>query len=143
MSNKTKIIVHCSDTPVNMDIGAAEIDQWHRNNGWKCIGYAYVIRRSGALEHGRDLDNDGDVAEEIGAHAAGFNSQSIGICLIGGRPEADFTDAQMRMLRDIIGLLRGRYGNLEVMGHRDLPMVIKRCPTFDVKHWRATGEVKQ
>ena len=83
---KTMIIVHCADTLATMDIGVEEIRRWHvEERGWDDIGYANVIRRDGTIELGRDLDGDGDVADEIGAHAAGFNAQSIGVCLVGGR----------------------------------------------------------
>jgi len=78
------VIVHCSATKPSMDIGVDVIRQWHMNKGWSDIGYHYVIRRNGAVELGRDLDKDGDVDEEIGAHAYGHNATSIGICLIGG-----------------------------------------------------------
>jgi N-acetylmuramoyl-L-alanine amidase len=96
------IIGHCSFTPPKMDIGAAEIRGWHVDeNGWLDIGYAYVIRRNGIIELGRDLDNDGDVDEEIGAHARGFNAHSIGICVVGGMDEYGLSDC----IRITIGLL--------------------------------------
>lgn len=137
MAKKTKIIVHCADTPAGMDIGAAEINQWHIARGWSAIGYAFVIRRSGALELGRDLDNDGDVEEETGAHAYGFNRGSIGVCLVGGKGGPNFTAPQLKMLKWLLS----KFDGLEVLGHRDLPGVTKACPSFDVRHWLETGEV--
>jgi hypothetical protein len=137
MRNVNKIIVHCSDTPAEMDIGAKEITVWHTSppptgNGWKAIGYAYIIRRDGMMELGRDLDGDGDVVEEIGAHAAGFNSHSIGVCMVG---RDSFTDDQFRMLRWLCNELTSIHQEAEVLGHRDLPGVKKSCPGFDVKSW--------
>ena len=41
------LIVHCAATTPSMDIGASEIDSWHRAKGWKKIGYHLVIRRNG------------------------------------------------------------------------------------------------
>ena len=122
-----KIIVHCSATKSSQNIGATEIDEWHIARGWSGIGYHYVIVRSGAIEIGRDIDS-------IGAHAKGFNTGSIGICLIGGldddgNPINNFTDSQMHTLESVISLRPG----LEVLGHRDLPGVMKACPCFDVK----------
>ena len=50
------IVVHCSYTPEQMDIGA-DIDRWHREKGWMMIGYHKVIRRDGTIEDGRPLNN--------------------------------------------------------------------------------------
>ncbi|MDF1769875.1 N-acetylmuramoyl-L-alanine amidase [Maricaulis sp.] len=134
------IIVHCADTPASMDIGAKEIDAWHRDRGWSAIGYHYVIRRSGDIEKGRDLDGDGNVDEEIGAHALGYNRYSLGICLVGGkgpdaRADMNFTHNQMGTLYRLLVALTTEYPNAEVIGHRDVSD--KACPSFDVKSWWA------
>jgi N-acetylmuramoyl-L-alanine amidase len=106
-----------------MDIGVAEIRQWHLDRGWLDIGYTYVIRRNGSVEKGRDLDNDGDVDEEIGAHALGHNSHSLGICLVGGMseegvPDSNFTLNQLVSLKNLIENLRDLYPDTELHGHR-------------------------
>jgi N-acetylmuramoyl-L-alanine amidase len=119
-----------------MNIGAAEIDRWHRQKGWRKIGYHFVIKRDGTIESGRGLT-------EIGAHAAGYNSVSIGICLVGGVSEQDvkkaennFTTPQMKALRYLLSnLLDTSFPKAEVLGHRDLPGVAKDCPSFDVQKW--------
>lgn len=142
-----QLIVHCAATKPSMNIGAAEIRQWHLANGWSDIGYNYVIRRDGLIENGRDLDRDGNVDEEVGAHAKGFNANSIGICLVGGlnasgQPAPEFTEAQFTALTGLLAGLRIRYPSTEVLGHRDLPGVAKACPSFDVRHWLNTGQVR-
>jgi hypothetical protein len=145
MRKVNQIIIHCADTMSGQDIGAKEITVWHtspppRGNGWKSIAYAYVIRRSGELELGRDMDGDGDVVEEVGAHAAGFNAHSIGICLVGGKgadgkPENNFTPEQFKILAWLVGELTSLYPKAEVLGHRDLPGVKKACPSFSARDW--------
>lgn len=136
----SRLIVHCAATRPSMDIGAAEIRQWHRGNGWNDIGYHYVIRRNGVIEAGR--------AESVpGAHAAGHNSDTIGICLVGGLDQAGqpaplFEPAQMKTLAELLERLRQTYPGAEVLGHRDLPGVRKACPSFDVRHWRTTGALR-
>ena len=50
------IVIHCSQTKPSMDIGAKEIDRWHRERGWLKIGYHKVIRRNGNIENGRGID---------------------------------------------------------------------------------------
>lgn len=136
----TQIIVHCSYTTPAMNIGAKWLRDIHvGENGWSDIGYHYVIRRDGKLEPGRDLDNDGDVDEEIGAHAAGFNANSIGICLVGGKrhggaSDCNFTAAQWAKLERLYLDLHAKYPKAEWIGHRDVNPG-KTCPTFDVKAW--------
>ena len=128
-----EIIIHCAATPPNMDIGATEIDRWHRQRGFKGIGYHFVIRRSGVLEQGRPL-------ERIGAHAKGHNRYSIGICWVGGldkngKPADNRTDAQRTTLETLVKALHSIYPYARILGHRDLPGVNKACPCFDVDRW--------
>jgi N-acetyl-anhydromuramyl-L-alanine amidase AmpD len=129
MRELKEIIVHCSATPLEMDIGAKEIKGWHTSKGWSDIGYHYVIRRDGDIETGRPI-------EKIGSHVRGRNRKSIGICLIGGvdgskRPDANFTLNQYQALHSLISLLRNKYGDLELHGHRDYST--KACPSFNVQ----------
>lgn len=154
MRNIKLIVVHCSATPQNWDIGADNIREWHtkhpddwvfdapdyikewhleRPKKWQDIGYHNVVRRNGVLEHGRDLAISG-------AHAKGYNKDSIGICLIGGvdvdqNPENNFTDDQMTTLRGYLDTILEIFPNAVLMGHRDLPNVAKACPSFDVRSW--------
>lgn len=140
MSNRkfTKIVVHCSDTPATADVGAEDIRRWHtlpppRGRGWKDIGYHYVVRRDGTVELGRDTDRDGSSLDEVGAHAAGHNTNSIGICLVGGKGGFNFTFRQLTQLIQLIEDLREEIPTIEdVVGHRDLNAG-KDCPQFDVR----------
>lgn len=130
----SSIIIHCSYTPPSMDIGVAEIRSWHvEGDGWKDIGYHFVIRRHGLCEVGRPV-------EIAGAHVRGHNGNSIGVCLVGGmaegdkRPDCNFTKHQWRRLFHLVDELTDKYPGAEVLGHRDLDPN-KACPTFDVKEW--------
>lgn len=120
------IIVHCSATPPEMDIGADEIREWHKAKGWDDIGYHFVIRRNGIVEIGRPV-------HKFGAHAKGHNKGSIGVCLIGGNNKADFTFEQYNQLNVLVNGIKNMCGIKEVLGHCDLPGVTKLCPCFDVK----------
>lgn len=127
------IVIHAAATKPSMDIGATEIDKWHRQFGWSRIGYAYVIRRNGEVEEGRGED-------EIGAHVKGYNSISVGICMVGGidndgNPEDNYTDHQWYALKGLVERLLDKYPDAEVVGHRDFPDVKKACPCFDVRTW--------
>lgn len=130
------IVIHCADTPSTMDIGANEIRQWHiKERGWKDIGYHYVIRRNGVIEKGRDL-------EIIGAHVSGHNAHSIGICLVGGKPKANYTLEQWESLKKLVRGLKFTYKEAEIVGHCDLDPH-KTCPQFDVKSWWINNKLRK
>lgn len=129
------LVIHCSATTEKMNIGAAEINNWHQQRGFVCIGYHYVIRRDGTIEIGRDEN-------VVGAHVRGHNWESIGICMIGGvdaddlsKAEANYTDEQWAELEKLLRALRREYPSAVIQGHRDFPDVLKACPSFDVKSW--------
>ena len=129
------IAVHCSATGPKADIGAKDIDKWHRAKGWACIGYHYVIRRNGTVEEGRD-------EKVIGAHVENWNHNSIGVCVVGGvdaddikKAENNFTNEQFASLKQLLIDLKTRYPKAVIQGHRDFPEVKKACPSFDVKTW--------
>jgi hypothetical protein len=133
------IVVHCSATPPEMDIGAKEIRGWHVDaNGWSDIGYHGVIRRDGTFERGRPL-------HKRGAHAKGYNSISWGLCLVGGtrsgddtRPEANYTPEQFEALWATLDAWRTLAPTAHTCGHRDLDsthQALKACPSFDVREY--------
>ena len=115
-----------------MDIGASDIDRWHRERGWLKIGYHYVITRDGSVPPGRAHD-------EIGAHAKGHNARSVGICLVGGvseterEPERNFTESQWGSLGNVVDSMVRQYPGVRVIGHNRVSN--KACPSFDVGEW--------
>ena len=134
------IVVHCSYTPPEMDIGVDTIDKWHRAKGWLMVGYHIVIKRDGTVEQGRKLTQQG-------AHVRRINKKSVGICLIGGMnsakdgPEENYTDAQWEALRQTIDDLKANhFPDAEVRGHVDFDKG-KTCPNFDADHWYETAEI--
>lgn len=131
------LVWHCSATKSDQDIGYEEIRYWHVDlNGWSDIGYAFIVRRDGSIELGRDLDKDGDVFEEIGAHVKGFNSVSVGMCWVGGYDGIDNrTEAQKRTMKSITKMMHVWYPKAIIQGHNDFPNVKKSCPSFDIKKW--------
>lgn len=122
-----EIIVHCSATEAGKDFRAADIDRWHKAQGWKCIGYHYVIDLDGTIEVGRPIDVDG-------AHTSGHNRNTVGICYIGGlrngKAADTRTDAQITALRKLVQSLKYCFPSIvKVSGHRDYAK--KACPCFD------------
>lgn len=157
------IVVHCSATPSGARLGnglttpAGVMDLWHRERGFRrstearsafnwrlvALGYHFVIDVDGSVQTGRHLN-------EVGAHVAGHNANSIGICLVGGAErEARYTAPQWGSLHALVTRLRG--ADMAVRGHRDLSPDLngdgkaqpnewlKTCPGFEVSAWLARG----
>jgi N-acetylmuramoyl-L-alanine amidase len=132
-----RIVIHCSASPNGKDFTAKDIDTWHKERGFRrsgkfkfntdltSIGYHFVIKVDGEVETGRD-------EAEVGAHAYGYNMDSVGICVIG---TDKFSDAQWKSLAHLVRDLEVKYPQADVMGHRDLPGVKKSCPGFKVADW--------
>lgn len=138
------IIVHCSATKEGKDYTVADIDRWHRERGFKKIGYHYVIYRDGTVHEGR-------AESEVGAHCKGYNANSIGVCYIGGlaadgkTAKDTRTPAQKRALLNLLSKLKKKYPSAKIVGHRDLSPDknhdgkieswewMKDCPSFDAK----------
>ena len=86
------IVIHCSATPNGVYVSPAQIDAWHAARGFHRdpaavadyrpsralghIGYHWVITPDGRQHTGRST-------EEVGAHVAGHNEHTIGICMVG------------------------------------------------------------
>lgn len=155
MRNINLVVIHCSATPPGQQVTVYDIDRWHGernfnrqaaavkafNPALKHIGYHFVIDLKGEVFTGRGLD-------EIGAHVAGSNANSIGVCMVGMNK---FTTAQWAALRKLVIQLHADYPTARICGHRDLSPDLngdgqitrnewlKDCPTFDVKTWLAAG----
>jgi len=130
MRQINKIIVHCTATPEGRDVSVDEIRRWHvEDRNWSDIGYHWVITLNGTLEEGRPEYRNG-------AHAKGFNKNSIGVCYVGGvdenlDPKDTRTDAQKETLKCILEDLKDRYPRAQIIGHRDVSS--KACPSFDAR----------
>ncbi len=144
-----QIVVHCSATNPAWNIGVDEIRALHCTDpsvdipwdgrpvpgfGWSDVGYHWVIRRDGFIEEGRP-------PSRVGAHVKGYNTHSLGICLVGGvstphgSPDANFTRAQYGALEVLLDEQLWLHKNAIVYGHRDFPGVTKACPSFNVVEW--------
>lgn len=128
MRNINLIIIHCSATKEGQNFHLKDIDRWHRERGYKKVGYHYVIDLDGTVEKGRD-------ESEIGAHCQGKNKNSIGICYVGGldingKPKDTRTNEQKEALWNLLRELLVKYPKATIHGHRDFAN--KACPSFDV-----------
>lgn len=128
---KKTIVLHCSDSTFG---NAAIIDKWHRDRGFRCVGYHFVILNGcvvkskyksiydGMVESGRDYDDSG-------AHVRGHNTDTIGICLIGN--SGDFTSAQYLSLGGLICGLSKDFEIEDIKQHSDYDTKKPICAGLD------------
>ena len=130
MRKINKVIIHCSATPEGKDYTVEDIDRWHRERGFDCIGYHYVIYRDGSVHKGRDV-------AKIGAHCKGQNANSIGVCYIGGmtadnkQAKDTRTPQQKAALRTLVAQLKQEYPGITIHGQNEYAN--KACPCFNVQ----------
>lgn len=141
----SRIFLHCSDS----SFGDSElIEEWHKERfppglSGRHIGYHYVV-----LNGRRRADSDYDAADdgivetgrplyEKGAHVAGANFDSVGICLVGRH--GLYTVAQMRAAVHLVRSLLQTHGLSwsAVFGHYQHPGSAKTCPDFQIDHFRS------
>ena len=128
--NIKELIVHCSATPEGKDYSVDTIRQWHLQRGFSDIGYHYVIYRDGSIHIGRD-------ESIIGAHCTGHNTNSIGVCYIGGcasdckMPKDTRTLQQKESLLSLLKTLKVKYPNAKIYPH--YKFAAKACPSFNAE----------
>lgn len=133
-----EVILHTSATPAKWATGkdikriVTEIDSWHKQRGWRGIGYHRVIAPNGDVGVGRSL-------WDIGAHVSGHNVGTIGICLIPSVADHNeirefedyFTEAQRTALKKYLYELKNYTNITKISGHNEYSS--KECPGFLVK----------
>lgn len=120
-----KIVIHCSDSDHAHHDNINTIRSWHLERGFRDVGYNYFINKMGRLEIGRPIN-------QTPAHAKGYNSSSIGICL-SGKSSHLFTDMQYKTLAKICSNLLHIFDleKKDIYAHYELNPN-KTCPNFDI-----------
>lgn len=140
MNKPNKLYIHFSQSPWGCK---EEITKWHvKERGWSHIGYTYIIL-NGKMHSGDDYNEDIDGIIEQGLEEyiipisiKNKNTNSIAICLIGGRngeTRTYFTEAQLNSLiykvKDVIE--RHNIDIDRIFGHYEFSE--KTCPNFNVE----------
>lgn len=133
----TEVIVHCSDTYTNTNIGSEELNKISNSLGENGIPYHYVIRRDGSLQRGRPVNNEG-------THTISHNEYTIAVCFVGGinapsgtpnavgyRSSEALTRSQMRTFYEFCKAFYMYYPGGQILGHSDVE-VDQYDPGFDV-----------
>jgi N-acetylmuramoyl-L-alanine amidase len=141
---RSRLIIHCSDTPNGRHTSVREIDRWHAARHdiaqreeaaidlsglpYPYCGYHGIILLDGTIVRTR-LDT------EKGSHCKGYNADSLGFCLIG---TDKYTLPQWESLKWQVNDAIRLWGALIISGHREFNSG-KTCPGFDVQAWLADG----
>lgn len=131
------IAVHC--TAGSQKATVNDLLAEFKRKGWKAPGYHYVITADGKIHQLLDT-------EKVSNGVKGYNSVTVNIAYTGGMDGVDNrTDEQKKSLVALLKLLRKRYPDAVIQGHRDFsPDLngngkieksewIKMCPGFDAK----------
>jgi len=125
-----KMTVHMSETPNNdtMTVPARmrQMQAYHRDvRGWCDIGYHFAISADGQIWEGRPIT-------KLGAHAAGANTNNVGIVLIGSFNTQPPTDAALASTSALIKAIATKYAitisRTTVKGHREVGTTSTDCP---------------
>lgn len=136
-----RIFVHCTAS-WQKTTTEASLRAEFKKNGWKNPGYHYVIMPNGSVINMLD--------ESLVANGVkGYNATSVHVAWVGGidkqHPNGidNRTQEQKQTLIGILTVLRKRYPDAQIMGHRDISPDknengivdpwerIKECPCFD------------
>lgn len=136
----TEVVVHWSAHFLNQDIGAEEIHGQQKNDGFKGIGYHYVIRKDGTIERGRPINKEGAHAK-----ANGHDKYSIGIAFVGGYTvnsnsglanppygKESLNDEQMKALKMFFNAFYKVWPGGQAWGHNDTDPQNEPDPGFPV-----------
>lgn len=136
------LVIHCLDTPNGRHIGVDDVARMHQERGHDGIQFHYLIDLYGTVHACRGH-------ERIGRHTRGWNTDSLGIALVG---RDKFGPSQWYALANLVEELAAHYQiPLEVpkfvdgcvsgvAGHSDVPNATTRSPNFSVRDWLA-GEM--
>lgn len=144
------IVIHCSATKESQNYTFEQLKKDHRLRGFTACGYHVYIRRDGTVHPGRPFTT-------VGAHVAGHNKNSIGICYEGGlddkgkakdtRTEEQKHEILLQILSVANQIKRagGQVHAIRITGHRNLSPDkngngvvepdewIKQCPCFEAE----------
>lgn len=144
MNEVELVVIHCSATKPGQDVNAEAIRKMHLRRGWSDIGYHFIVLPDGTIEKGREVFRRG-------AHVRGYNTNSLGICYVGGLDKnGNASDTrtiyQQSSILKLLGALKVVFPELSrITGHRGLSPDkdgdgvvekhewLKECPCFDAE----------
>ena len=120
----SKVVVHHTTGSYRDASTVRAIQRFHQvDRNWADIGYNFLVAPDGTIYEGR-----GWLVQ--GAHARGYNSESIGIAYIGdGR--LPVPDEAFKSISYLIDKALEKFGDVEVVGHNGVGSTICPGPVID------------
>ncbi len=113
---------------------AQDIHRWHQARGWAGIAYHYYVRADGSVYRGRPENT-------VGGHTEDHNYNSIGVCFEGDFQRQSMGAEQLAAGAALVEDIRGRYPDINVLGHRDLGATA--CPGKNFPFEEMTEDMTQ
>jgi hypothetical protein len=108
---KGVFVHHTTDADYDCTESAAVVRALHvyhvKTNGWRDLGYNFLVDKCGTIFEGRQGGVDQPVQ---GAHTYGFNSESTGVAVIGEYSDAGASNAALTAVARIAAYKLGQYG---------------------------------
>ncbi len=116
------VIIHHSATYEFDDVNTMRVvqDLHLDDRRWADIGYHFCVGKTGTIFEGRML-------KARGTHTAGYNTGSVGVCLLGNFEEESPTQEQLTAAFAVVNWLALRLDLTHLAGHRDFN-AITVCP---------------
>lgn len=105
------VAIHHSAIPLDTDETMQSVQDLHMDsNHWADVGYHYVVDKNGIVYEGRDI-------HVRGASVAGYNTGTIGVCVMGNF-ELDLPlEIQLAVLQQVVNWLTKTYTLTHLAGH--------------------------
>ncbi|MER8042299.1 N-acetylmuramoyl-L-alanine amidase [Streptomyces sp. NPDC094032] len=108
---KAAFVHHTTDAEYNCADSAAVVRAMHvyhvKTNGWRDLGYNFLVDKCGTIFEGRQGGVDQPV---LGAHTYGWNSESTSVSIIGDYTSKAAPDAALASAGKVIAYKLGQYG---------------------------------
>jgi hypothetical protein len=110
----TTVVIHHSVLyTLNDAVTLLDIQRLHRNDrGWADVAYHYFVGRNGQLYQGREMS-------VRGVHVGGYNTGSLGVCLLGNFEEESPSPPQLNSLQRLLAYVVQRLQLTHLAIHRD------------------------
>jgi hypothetical protein len=108
------LVIHHSVIYDNDDLTSVQdVQALHQTDrAWADVGYHFLVGKGGSIYEGRDL-------QVRGTHVAGYNTGSVGVCLLGNTSVDGVPDAQWQALGQISFWLKDFLTLTHIAAHRD------------------------
>ncbi|MFG2588595.1 peptidoglycan recognition protein [Streptomyces sp. NPDC048438] len=108
---KAVFVHHTTDGTYNCADSAAVVRALHvyhvKTNGWRDLGYNFLVDKCGTIFEGRQGGIDQPV---MGAHTYGFNSESTSVAIIGNYTDAGAPNVALEATARVAAYKLGQYG---------------------------------